>query len=138
MWLALFKSCALYGFLTFPYFVVFRPFTATWWLWLALTGVNLAGSLGVKFVGLFVIMLVGLNTVWELWRLLGDLQLSLVNNVVILMRLKGSRLVVSLYLIDPQVELTKHFLARVFGLIVFPLLLYVAIFAVHFAVLNTR
>ncbi|CAJ0937158.1 unnamed protein product [Ranitomeya imitator] len=30
-----------------------RPFSAPWWLWLALTGVNLAGAMGVKFVGLF-------------------------------------------------------------------------------------
>lgn len=59
--------------------LVFRPFTAPWCLWLAMTGVNLAGALGVKFVGLFVILLVGLNTVWDLWRLLGDLSLTLVN-----------------------------------------------------------
>lgn len=64
--------------------VVFRPFTASWWLWLVLTGVNLAGALGVKFVGLFVILLVGLNTAWDLWRLLGDLSLSLVNNSILL------------------------------------------------------
>lgn len=57
----------------------FRPFSASWWLWLVLTGVSLAGALGVKFVGLFVILLVGLNTVSDLWRLLGDLTLSLVN-----------------------------------------------------------
>ncbi|XP_062253839.1 protein O-mannosyl-transferase 2-like [Platichthys flesus] len=88
-----------------------RPFTASWWLWLVLTGVNLAGALGVKFVGLFVILLVGLNTVSDIWRLLGDLNLSLVN-------------------------IAKHFLARVFGLILLPLFLYVTIFAIHFVVLN--
>ncbi|CAL1575225.1 unnamed protein product [Knipowitschia caucasica] len=87
------------------------PFSSSWWLWLGLTGVSLAGALGVKFVGLFVITLVGLNTVWDLWRLFGDLKLSLV-------------------------EITKHFAARVFGLIVLPLFLYVTIFAVHFVVLN--
>ncbi|KAF3844774.1 hypothetical protein F7725_007937 [Dissostichus mawsoni] len=89
----------------------YRPFAASWWLWLVLTGVNLAGALGVKFVGLFVILLVGLNTVWDLWRILGDLSLSLV-------------------------EIAKHFLARVVGLILFPLFLYVTIFAIHFVVLN--
>ncbi|XP_008282287.1 protein O-mannosyl-transferase 2 [Stegastes partitus] len=89
----------------------YRPFSASWWLWLVLTGVSLAGALGVKFVGLFVILLVGLNTVWDLWRLLGDLSLSLV-------------------------DFAKHFLARVVGLIVLPLFLYVTIFAVHFVVLN--
>lgn len=37
-----------------------------------------------------------------------------------------------------QVEIAKHFTARVVGLIVLPLLLYVTIFAVHFVVLNKR
>uniref|UniRef100_A0A3Q4G6N9 Protein O-mannosyl-transferase 2 n=1 Tax=Neolamprologus brichardi TaxID=32507 RepID=A0A3Q4G6N9_NEOBR len=54
----------------------YRSFTASWWFWLVLTGINLAGALGVKFVGLFVIILVGLNTIWDLWRLLGDMNLS--------------------------------------------------------------
>ncbi|NXT89329.1 POMT2 transferase, partial [Anhinga rufa] len=55
-----------------------RPFSASWWFWLCLTGVNLAGAMGVKFVGLFVVLLVGLNTIYDLWDLLGDLSLSLV------------------------------------------------------------
>ncbi|XP_032403391.1 protein O-mannosyl-transferase 2 isoform X2 [Xiphophorus hellerii] len=88
-----------------------RPFTAPWWLWLVLCGAALAGALGVKFVGLFVILLVGLNTAGELWRILGDLSLSLM-------------------------DVAKHFLARVVGLILLPLFLYVAVFAVHFALLN--
>lgn len=89
----------------------YKHFSAPWWMWLVLTGVNLAGALGVKFVGLFVILLVGLNTAWDLWRLLGDLSLSLV-------------------------DIGKHLLARVVGLILLPLFLYVTIFAVHFVVLN--
>uniref|UniRef100_G1NJM9 Protein O-mannosyl-transferase 2 n=1 Tax=Meleagris gallopavo TaxID=9103 RepID=G1NJM9_MELGA len=88
-----------------------RPFSASWWLWLSLTGVNLAGAMGVKFVGLFVVLLVGLNTIYDLWDLLGNLSLSLV-------------------------MFGKHFLARVLCLILLPLTLYVAMFAVHFAVLN--
>lgn len=105
-------------------------------MWLVLTGVSLAGALGVKFVGLFVILLVGLNTLSDLWRLLGDLSLSLVNSTIVLMLL-------FLYFCFDwisclQMEITKHFLARVVGLIVLPLLLYVAIFAVHFVVLNKR
>uniref|UniRef100_A0A3Q2YFR4 Protein O-mannosyl-transferase 2 n=1 Tax=Hippocampus comes TaxID=109280 RepID=A0A3Q2YFR4_HIPCM len=87
-----------------------RPFSAPWWFWIVFTGVNLAGALGVKFVGLFVILLVGLNTVSDLWRLLGDLDLSLVNS--------------------------HHLLARVVALILLPVFLYVTIFAVHFVVLN--
>uniref|UniRef100_A0A663DPQ3 Protein O-mannosyl-transferase 2 n=1 Tax=Aquila chrysaetos chrysaetos TaxID=223781 RepID=A0A663DPQ3_AQUCH len=56
-----------------------RPFSASWWFWLSLTGVNLAGATGVKFVGLFVVLLVGLNTIYDLWDLLGNLSLSLVS-----------------------------------------------------------
>ncbi|XP_057714566.1 protein O-mannosyl-transferase 2 [Corythoichthys intestinalis] len=88
-----------------------RPYSASWWFWMLLNGVSLAGALGVKFVGLFVILLVGLNTISDLWRLLGDLDLSLM-------------------------DVAKHLLARVFGLILVPLFLYVTIFAVHFVVLN--
>ncbi|MEE6521172.1 hypothetical protein FKM82_019252 [Ascaphus truei] len=55
-----------------------RPFSSPWWLWLSLTGVNLAGALGVKFVGLFVVILVGVTTAWDMWQLLGNLSLTLV------------------------------------------------------------
>ncbi|NXY49167.1 POMT2 transferase, partial [Ceuthmochares aereus] len=88
-----------------------RAFSASWWLWLSLTGMNLAGAMGVKFVGLFVVLLVGLNTIYDLWDLLGDLSLSLV-------------------------VFGKHLLARVLCLILLPLALYTAMFAVHFTVLN--
>lgn len=130
------------GKLTFSYcnLIVSRAFTAPWWLWLVLTGVNLAGALGVKFVGLFVTLLVGLNTVWDLWRLLGDLSLSLVNSVLtfkVLILLMCSAAGLNTFLLL-QVEIAKHFLARVVGLIVLPLLLYITIFAVHFVVLNKR
>ncbi|XP_019407612.1 PREDICTED: protein O-mannosyl-transferase 2 [Crocodylus porosus] len=88
-----------------------RPFSLPWWFWLSLTGVNLAGAMGVKFVGLFVVILVGLNTISDLWDLLGDLSLSLI-------------------------MFGKHLLARVLCLILLPLSLYMALFAVHFAILN--
>lgn len=58
--------------------LVSRPFSAPWWFWLSLTGISLAGALGVKFVGLFIIVQVGLNTISDLWHLFGDLSLSLV------------------------------------------------------------
>ncbi|XP_077319734.1 protein O-mannosyl-transferase 2 [Lithobates pipiens] len=88
-----------------------RPFGALWWWWLILTGVSLAGALGVKFVGLFVVIFVGLNTARDLWRLLGDLSLTL-----------------DVFL--------RHLAARVVCLIALPLALYALIFAVHFTVLN--
>uniref|UniRef100_A0A3P8SU61 Protein O-mannosyl-transferase 2 n=1 Tax=Amphiprion percula TaxID=161767 RepID=A0A3P8SU61_AMPPE len=83
----------------------YRPFTASWWFWLVLTGVNLAGAFGVKFVGLFVILLVGLNTIWDLWRLLGDLSLSLVNSrifiillIVLMSDVRGSTILLVFFL----------------------------------------
>ncbi|XP_074091734.1 protein O-mannosyl-transferase 2 isoform X2 [Macrotis lagotis] len=88
-----------------------RPFSAYWWFWLSLTGVNLAGALGVKFVGLFIVLHVGLNTVSDLWQLLGDLNLTMVT-------------------------LGKHLAARILCLILFPLILYTSLFAIHFITLN--
>lgn len=63
--------------------LVFRPFSAPWWFWLSLTGVNLAGALGVKFVGLFIILQVGWNTLSDLWHLFGDLSVSMVRTQVL-------------------------------------------------------
>lgn len=88
-----------------------RPFSAPWWFWLSLTGINLAGALGVKFVGLFIILQVGWNTISDLWHLFGDLSLSLAT-------------------------MWKHLLARILCLIVLPLVIYMATFAIHFLVLN--
>lgn len=67
--------------------LVSRPFSAPWWFWLSLTGISLAGALGVKFVGLFIILQVGLNTISDLWHLFGDLSLSLVRTQVLWMAL---------------------------------------------------
>ncbi|XP_061751063.1 protein O-mannosyl-transferase 2 isoform X2 [Nerophis ophidion] len=89
----------------------YRPFSSPWWFWMGLTGINLSGAVGVKFVGVFVILLVGLNTVFDLWQLLGNLDLTLV-------------------------DFTKHLLARVVALILLPVFLYVTIFAIHIVVLN--
>lgn len=88
-----------------------RPFSAPWWFWLSLTGINLAGALGVKFVGLFIILQVGWNTISDLWHLFGDLSLSLAT-------------------------MWKHLMARILCLIVLPLVIYMATFAIHFLVLN--
>lgn len=50
-----------------------RTFSARWWLWLLFTGSMLACTISVKFVGLFVVLLVGLHTINDLWIELGDL-----------------------------------------------------------------
>ncbi|XP_005091430.1 protein O-mannosyl-transferase 2 [Aplysia californica] len=88
-----------------------RPFSPLWWFWMAATGSSLAGALGVKFVGLFVILFIGYTTASDLWNLLSDLS-------------------VSLFL------LCKHIFARVACLIVVPFLVYCFFFCIHFKVLN--
>ncbi|XP_072032340.1 protein O-mannosyl-transferase 2-like [Amphiura filiformis] len=88
-----------------------QPFQQAWWFWMTATGIFLACAFSVKFVGLFIILLVGLLTAWDLWRLLGDLTLS-------------------------KIILAKHLMARVTCLILLPAVVYIGFFAIHFKVLN--
>lgn len=55
-----------------------NSYSSQWWFWLFLTGTMLSCTISVKFVGLFVILLVGLNTIEQLWFILGDLKISAV------------------------------------------------------------
>ncbi|XP_068081927.1 protein O-mannosyl-transferase 2 isoform X2 [Anabrus simplex] len=88
-----------------------RAFSLQWWFWLALTGVMLACAVSVKFVGLFVVLLVGIHTSAELWDILGDLT-------------------------RPVSYSIKHFIARAVCLILLPALLYSIFFYIHLHVLN--
>lgn len=65
----------------------------------------------MKFVGLFVVLLVGMRTAKELWDVLGDLQHEIGYFV-------------------------KHALARVLCLILMPFALYATFFYIHLSVLN--
>ena len=49
-----------------------KAFDATWWFWLAATGLGLGATVSVKWVGLFTIAWVGSLTIIQLWVLLGD------------------------------------------------------------------
>ncbi|XP_068893281.1 protein O-mannosyl-transferase 2 isoform X1 [Tenebrio molitor] len=86
-------------------------FSTPWWLWLGFTGTMLACCISVKFVGLFVVLLVGLMTIADLWNILGDMS-------------------------RPVMATVKHLVARGAFLILWPVLLYVAFFYVHLTVLN--
>ncbi|KAI0027371.1 Dolichyl-phosphate-mannose-protein mannosyltransferase-domain-containing protein [Vararia minispora EC-137] len=88
-----------------------RPFSEAWWTWLVLTGGALGAVVSCKWVGLFTIALVGLATLRQLWILLGDTRVS------------------------PRLWI-KHFLARALCLILVPLLVYMFIFHIHFAILQ--
>ncbi|KAG8955780.1 hypothetical protein FRC00_005275 [Tulasnella sp. 408] len=88
-----------------------EPFTEDWWLWLALTGLSLGAVASCKWVGLFTIATIGLATMKQLWDLLGDLK------------------------VPPRVWM-RHFLARALCLIVLPITVYMAVFEIHFMVLQ--
>jgi dolichyl-phosphate-mannose-protein mannosyltransferase len=50
-----------------------ESFTKKWWLWLIFTGTMISCTISVKFVGLFVVLLVGFHTINDLWNTLADL-----------------------------------------------------------------
>jgi dolichyl-phosphate-mannose-protein mannosyltransferase len=89
-----------------------KAFQPSWWFWLAMTGLGLGATASVKWVGLFTIAWVGSLTVVQLWVVLGDYK-----NVT------------------PRL-LFKHILARVFCLILIPVTFYMAMFAIHFQILQ--
>ncbi|KAJ5272868.1 hypothetical protein N7478_007993 [Penicillium angulare] len=86
-------------------------FTLEWYTWLCLTGLSIGCVCSVKWVGFFCTAIVGLYTIEDLWNKFGDLKIS-------------------------QAVLAKHLFARVGGLIVIPILVYMASFYAHFLVLS--
>ncbi|ODQ81298.1 glycosyltransferase family 39 protein [Babjeviella inositovora NRRL Y-12698] len=88
-----------------------EPFTRKWFKWLGLLGLSIGCVCASKMVGLFVTSLVGIYTVVDLWNKFGDKQMS---NVVYL----------------------KHWGARIVGLCIIPILVFMAAFKVHFDLLS--
>lgn len=88
-----------------------QSFTPEWFIWLLLCGINIGCVCSVKWVGLFCTALVGLYTAEDLWNKFGDLDM-------------------------PKVELASHLVARVIGLIVIPVIVYMFSFYIHFLVLE--
>lgn len=86
-------------------------YSLRWWAWLFFTGTMLACTISVKFVGLFVVLLVGLHTATELWLILGDLE-------------------------KPIWETAKQVACRAVALIIWPVILYTVFFYIHLSVLN--
>ena len=74
-------------------------------------GAFLSGAIAVKFVGLFVVLYVGIFTIGQLWEVLGDTSKSFFHFL-------------------------KHFVARAFCLILLPSLLYMTYFFIHLAILS--
>ncbi|KAI0786533.1 glycosyltransferase family 39 protein [Abortiporus biennis] len=88
-----------------------QPFTDPWWTWLALSGLSLGAVVSCKWVGLFTIATVGFSTLRQLWLLLGDQRVT------------------------PKLFM-RHFTARAICLIAIPILFYMAMFWIHFAILQ--
>lgn len=88
-----------------------NSFEPEWFIWLFLTGLSLGFVCSIKLVGLFVTALVGIYTIEDLWAKFGNTKM-------------------------PPTVLGAHFAARVVGLIVIPLLVYLFSFALHFAILT--
>jgi dolichyl-phosphate-mannose-protein mannosyltransferase len=75
-----------------------------------MTGISLGLAASVKWIGLFVIATVGVSTLKNLWGLIDN-------------RITAR-------------SFANHFAARAFALIVLPVLVYMAIFQLHFSVLR--
>ncbi|XBW34995.1 hypothetical protein QEN19_000560 [Hanseniaspora menglaensis] len=88
-----------------------KPFSRKWWKWILLTGFNLGCTVSVKMVGLFIISLVGIYTVIDLWSLFGNRTVK-------------------------WTTYTFHIFARVLALIVVPFAVFLASFKVHFDLLS--
>lgn len=89
-----------------------KAFQPSWWFWLVMTGLGLGATVSIKWVGLFTIAWVGLLTLVQLWVMLGDYKHVTIR------------------------AFSKHFMARVFCLIVIPLTFYMAMFGIHFLCLS--
>ncbi|XP_052756481.1 protein O-mannosyl-transferase 2 [Galleria mellonella] len=111
--LLFFMSCSIYGAFKVRSLTDegYGPFSTRMLAWQIFLGASLACTISVKFVGLFVVLFVGLRTVADLWNVLGDLQ--------------------------KPVSLTiKHLIGRSVTLIFIPALLYVFFFWIHLTVLS--
>ena len=95
-------------------FVTYRkvPFTKKWWSWLTATGVALSCVISTKYVGVLTYVTIGIGVLYELWILL-DYRRGLTN-----------------------VKLAQHFFARLWCLIIFPFMIYLFWFYVHFSILT--
>lgn len=87
-----------------------KNFGRKWWKWLLLTGFSIGLVCSVKMVGLLVTALVGIYTVFDLTNKVNEKNLSWKKYVF-------------------------HWLARIFGLIVVPLFVFLLCFRIHFDLL---
>lgn len=89
----------------------YKPFSIRWWTFLSLTGIFIAGTVGVKLVGLFTVGLIGLACLYDLWEL-SDWKRQMSDKVLL-----------------------QHFMARFITLAIIPVALYLSFYYCHFALL---
>lgn len=89
----------------------YKPFSLAWWSFLGLTGIFIAGTVGVKLVGLFTVALIGLACFYDLWEL-ADWKRQMSDKLLL-----------------------KHFMARFLNLAILPIILYLSFYYIHFALL---
>ncbi|AQZ11641.1 PMT6 (YGR199W) [Zygosaccharomyces parabailii] len=87
-----------------------QAFTKPWSLWMWLTGVSIGCVCSVKWVGLFVTVVVGFYTILELFIMRFDSTMS-------------------------KYDYMRHWMIRVLNLIVSPFLIYLFCFMIHFTLL---
>lgn len=87
-----------------------HEFSRKWWKWLLLTGLAIGCTCSTKMVGLFVTTLVGIYTVVDLWGKFGDKSVT-------------------------WTRYGYHWAARILGLIVVPLIVFLISFKIHFDLL---
>ncbi|CCC67284.1 hypothetical protein NCAS_0A07260 [Naumovozyma castellii] len=87
-----------------------RQLTKQWSLWMLLTGLSVGCVCSVKWVGLFITIIVGLFTIMELFTHHYDKTL-------------------------PRVKYYKHWMIRIIDLIIIPFLIYMFCFKIHFTLL---
>ncbi|KAG8889578.1 hypothetical protein FRB98_003640 [Tulasnella sp. 332] len=90
----------------------YREYTPRWWAWMFATGTFLACTLGCKMVGLFTFLTIGTAVIVDLWQLL-DIKKGLSMD-----------------------QFWRHFAARALGLILWPAIIYLSFFWIHFKVLK--
>jgi dolichyl-phosphate-mannose-protein mannosyltransferase len=105
-------ACSIYAYVRFMKEQKKQAYTAKWWGWLVLTGVALSCVISTKYVGVFTYLTIGFAVAIDLWNLL-DIERGLTIR-----------------------QFTRHFVARLYGLVVIPFIIYLFWFYVHFAVLN--
>lgn len=89
-----------------------QPFSFGWYKWLTLTGISLSCVISTKYVGVLTFFSVGVAVAVDLWHLL-DYKTGLTIR-----------------------QFIRHFYARFCLLIIFPFMIYLGWFYIHFAILT--